>query len=113
MQDSIHIFHNDQRNRTTQPGQNDMITTKENALPPKGDTYTDALPLSQAPTPSGNGLKQFPTAKDAFTPIVDPLPWYRDREYFLGGWLSATVWKSAVRQKPPILPQEPTNTTTS
>lgn len=26
-----------------------------------------------------------------------PVPWYRDRQYFLGSWLDASIWRSAVR----------------
>jgi hypothetical protein len=28
--------------------------------------------------------------------VISPVPWYRDREYFLGGWSSASIWRSAV-----------------
>lgn len=29
-------------------------------------------------------------------------PWYKDRQYFLGGWTDISIWKSAVRATTPF-----------
>lgn len=36
-----------------------------------------------------------PDARPAFDPVSKP--WYRDQDYFCGGWADKSVWKSAVR----------------
>lgn len=35
-----------------------------------------------------------PDARPAFDPVSKP--WYRDQDYFIGGWADKSVWKSAV-----------------
>jgi len=36
-----------------------------------------------------------PDARPPFDPVSKP--WYRDQDYFWGGWADKSVWKSAVR----------------
>jgi hypothetical protein len=39
-----------------------------------------------------------PDARPPFDPVSKP--WYRDQDYFWGGWADKSVWKSAVRSSP-------------
>ncbi|KAG8419834.1 hypothetical protein J3458_004668 [Metarhizium acridum] len=50
----------------------------------------------------------------SFAPLVRPTvrrekPWYKDRDYFLAGWLSPAIWRAAVRRDPPPCPKKNKN----
>jgi hypothetical protein len=57
-------------------------------------------PPAQAAKPVAAGMS-FASFDGSFAPLVRPTlrrrePWYKDREYFLGGWSNPSIWKAAV-----------------
>ncbi|KAL6857350.1 aquaporin-like protein [Trichoderma novae-zelandiae] len=90
-----------------------MESLQEKKPPPAGDDSTASrvqsaanLPPSSS-DPAASGRRSATAKMDlaafdgSFAPAVRPLgvrltPWYRSRDYFVGQWLDASVWKSAV-----------------
>lgn len=67
-------------------------------------------PASTIPPQTQDGIHEKPpidkgmsvaSFDGSFAPLVRPtvrrtIPWYKDREYFLGGWTNPSIWKAAV-----------------
>jgi hypothetical protein len=61
----------------------------------------DATPRHTEDSARIDGRMSVASFDGSFAPLVRPsghrrVPWYRDREYFLGGWLDPSIWKAAV-----------------
>ncbi|MBE3050503.1 hypothetical protein IMZ48_50020 [Candidatus Bathyarchaeota archaeon] len=54
--------------------------------------YRTSVYNSDEHTDSGQGPVAFPCS----VALDVPRPWYTDREYLLGGWTDARVWRAAV-----------------
>ena len=61
----------------------------------------DAAPASGDPQRKNSIAQSIAEFDGSFAPNARPtdarqFPWYRSREYFLGGWINLQLWKAAV-----------------